>query len=322
MRDTRQSSPVMALLLAVAAAGMAVSAFFLPAGQDVTVSVLQSEWLSNVLALLTLLAVAVSLNYVNSNNFLFSSDSRLLYLPYLLAVLAFPGAISLTYSHLAAFLTVWTMYFTLMYVNSENHRPYYAFMAGLTSSMAALMLPPLLYVCAFIMLYVIFVRGQALARLLLSYLSAVALPWVYVSVWYGFFVEDGTFRQFLADYGGGLVPSLPELSEMDLQTAIYLSLLAVIGIRAVVYIVSRSHERNKAQKNAFGLSVALSVFILILELLFGGSLPPSSIIVAAVPFSFAVFDFLSNGRRIETNILLSLLLLAAVLLRVSEFLNF
>ena len=88
MRDTRQSSPVMALLLAVAAAGMAVSAFFLPAGQDVTVSVLQSEWLSNVLALLTLLAVAVSLNYVNSNNFLFSSDSRLLYLPYLLAVLA------------------------------------------------------------------------------------------------------------------------------------------------------------------------------------------------------------------------------------------
>ena len=96
------------------------------------------------------------------------------------------------------------------------------------------MLPPLLYVCAFIMLYVIFVRGQALARLLLSYLSAVALPWVYVSVWYGFFVEDGTFRQFLADYGGGLVPSLPELSGMDLQTAIYLSLLAVIGIRAVV----------------------------------------------------------------------------------------
>ena len=76
MRDTRQSSPVMALLLAVAAAGMAVSAFFLPAGQDVTVSVLQSEWLSNVLSLLTLLAVAVSLNYVNSNNFQFSSDSR------------------------------------------------------------------------------------------------------------------------------------------------------------------------------------------------------------------------------------------------------
>ena len=43
--------------------------------------------------------------------------------------------------------------------------------------------------------------------------------------------------------------------------------------------------------------------------------------MAAVPFSFAVFDFLSNGRRVETNVLVSLLLLAAVLLRVSEFLN-
>ena len=321
MRDARQSSPVMALLLAVVAAGMAVSAFFLPAGQDGTASVLQPDWLSNVLSLLTLLAVAVSLDYVNSNNFQFSSDSRLLYLPYLLAVLTFSGAISLTYSHLAAFLTVWTMYFTLMYVNSENHRPYYAFMAGLTSSIAALMLPPLLYVCAFVMLYVAFVRGQSLGRLLLSYLSAVALPWVYVSVWYGFFVEDGTFRQFLADYGGGLVPSLPVLSGMELQTAIYLSLLAVIGIRAVVYIVSRSHERNKAQKNAFGLSAALSIFVLALELLFGGTMTSLSVIVAAVPFSFAVFNFLSNGRRVETSLLLSLLLLAAVLLRVFGFLN-
>ena len=73
MRDARQSSPVMALLLAVVAAGMAVSAFFLPAGQDGTASVLQPDWLSNVLSLLTLLAVAVSLNYVNSNNFQFSS---------------------------------------------------------------------------------------------------------------------------------------------------------------------------------------------------------------------------------------------------------
>ena len=140
MRDTRQSSPIMTLLLAVAAAGLAVSAFFLPDVHECTVSIVQPEWLSNVLSLLTLLAVAVSLNYVNSNNFQFSSDSKLLYLPYLLAVMAFPGAITLTYCHLAAFLTVWTLYFTLMYVNGEYHRLYYAFMAGLVSSLSALLL--------------------------------------------------------------------------------------------------------------------------------------------------------------------------------------
>ena len=295
MRDTRQSSPVMTLLLAVAAAGMAVSAFFLPDVHECTVSIVQPEWLSNVLSLLTLLAVAVSLNYVNSNNFQFSSDSKLLYLPYLLAVMAFPGAITLTYCHLAAFLTVWTLYFTLMYVNGEYHRLYYAFMAGLVSSLSALLLPPLLYVCAFIMLYVIFVLI--------------------------FFRQPGALKGFLADFGAGLSPSLPAFSGMDILTAVYLSLLILIGIRAVVCIVSRSHERNKAQKNAFGLSAALSIFVLALELLFGGTMTSLSVIVAAVPFSFAVFNFLSNGRRVETSLLLSLLLLAAVLLRVFGFLN-
>ena len=321
MRDTRQSSPIMTLLLAVAAAGLAVSAFFLPDVHECTVSIVQPEWLSNVLSLLTLLAVAVSLNYVNSNNFQFSSDSKLLYLPYLLAVMAFPGAITLTYCHLAAFLTVWTLYFTLMYVNGEYHRLYYAFMAGLVSSLSALLLPPLLYVCAFILLYIIYLRGQDIIRLLLAYLSAVLLPWVYAAVWMIFFRQPGALKGFLADFGAGLSPSLPAFSGMDILTAVYLSLLGLIGIRAVVYIVSRSHERNKAQKNAFGLSAALSIFVLALELLFGGTMTSLSVIVAAVPFSFAVFNFLSNGRRVETSLLLSLLLLAAVLLRVFGFLN-
>ena len=62
MRDSRQSSPVMTLLLAVAAAGMAVSAFFLPDVHECTVSIVQPEWLSNMLSLLTLLPVAGSLN--------------------------------------------------------------------------------------------------------------------------------------------------------------------------------------------------------------------------------------------------------------------
>ena len=268
MRDSRQSSPVIKLLLAVAAAGLAVSAFFLPDVHKGVVSIVQPEWLSNVLSLLMLLAVAVSLNYVNSNNFQFSSDSKLLYLPYLLAVLTFPGSTTLTYCHLAAFLTVWTLYFTLMYVNGEYHRLYYAFMAGLVSSLSALMLPPLLYVCAFILLYIIYLRGQDIARLLLAYLSAILLPWIYVAVWMIVFRQPGALGDSLADFGAGLIPSLPAFSGMDIQAAIYLSLLVLIGIRAVVYIVSRDSERNKAQKNAFGLSAALSVIVLILELFF------------------------------------------------------
>ena len=322
MRDSRQSSPVIKLLLAVAAAGLAVSAFFLPDVHKGVVSIVQPEWLSNVLSLLMLLAVAVSLNYVNSNNFQFTSDSKLLYLPYLLAVLTFPGSTTLTYCHLAAFLTVWTLYFTLMYVNGEYHRLYYAFMAGLVSSLSALMLPPLLYVCAFILLYIIYLRGQDIARLLLAYLSAILLPWIYVAVWMIVFRQPGALGDSLADFGAGLIPSLPAFSGMDIQAAIYLSLLVLIGIRAVVYIVSRDSERNKTQKNAFGLSAALSVIVLILELFFSPEMTAGSVVMAAVPFSFAVYDFLTNGRRTETSFFLIVLLLLAVVVRVSEFLGF
>ena len=103
---------------------------------------------------------------------------------------------------------------------------------------------------------------------------------------------------------------------------IYFVLLSVMGMRVVVYVSTRGSERNKAQKNAFGLSAALSVIVLILELFFSPEMTAGSVVMAAVPFSFAVYDFLTNGRRTETSFFLIILLLLAVVVRVSEFLGF
>ena len=321
MRDARQS-PVMPVLFAVVAAGLLVSGFFLPGEGGGNTGIVGPLWLSHVLSVLVLLVTALSLNYVNSNSFLFTSDSKLLYLPYLVTVLAFPGTIHLTLYHLAAFLTVWTMYYALMYINGETHRVYYVFMAGLTSSTAAVMSPPLLYAGVLVLFYIFYRRAQDTLRVLTAYLSAMAVPWLYVASWIYIFGPEVSFGEFLSSFSQKLVPSLPSFSGLPVSYAVFVSVIVVIGLRTVIYAASRGMERNKAQKNAYGLSVALSVFMLVLELLFSWDISPLSVIVAAAPFSFAVFDFLSNGRRNETVIMLSLLLLSAVFFRVSEFLPF
>ena len=318
MRDSRQ--PVILIILsAVVVVGLAVSGFFIDSGGGGLVSPL---WLSHALSLVAMLVTVLSLNYVNSNNFLFTSDSRLLYLPYMLAVLAVPGCNELSIHHAAAFLTVWAVYYALMYVNSETHRLYYAFMAALVSSLSAMLLPPMLYTGAFLLLYCLWYRGQDAARLLLAFVSALILPWVYVAVWDYIFHPSSAFVDSLAAYGRSLVPSLPSFSGVGWKCMIYFVLLSVMGMRAVVYVSTRGSERNKAQKNAFGLSAALSVIVLILELFFSPEMTAGSVVMAAVPFSFAVYDFLTNGRRTETSFFLIVLLLLAVVVRVSEFLGF
>ena len=318
MRDSRQ--PVILIILsAVVVVGLAVSGFFIDSGGGGLVSPL---WLSHALSLVAMLVTVLSLNYVNSNNFLFTSDSRLLYLPYMLAILAVPGCNELSIHHAAAFLTVWAVYYALMYVNSETHRLYYAFMAALVSSLSAMLLPPMLYTGAFLLLYCLWYRGQDAARLLLAFVSALILPWVYVAVWDYIFHPSSAFVDSLAAYGRSLVPSLPSFSGVGWKCMIYFVLLSVMGMRAVVYVSNRGSERNKAQKNAFGLSAALSVIVLILELFFSPEMTAGSVVMAAVPFSFAVYDFLTNGRRTETSFFLIVLLLLAVVVRVSEFLGF
>ena len=114
--------------------------------------------------------------------------------------------------------------------------------------------------------------------------------------------------------------SLPEIGGMPLMDMIWAGFCLLLGLRAIVFVLARGRERNKAQKNAFGLSVALSVVCLLATVFCREYREPLSVIVTAVPFSFLVFDLFTNGRRIEAGLWISLLVLAAAAMRVSEFL--
>lgn len=315
MSEQRNSTVVVALL-AVCAAGLAVSGFFLPDWNGLSCSIVKPMWLSHILAGLSLLAIAVSLGYINSDCFIFSSDSRLLYISYLIAVLALPCSMTLTLCHIAALLLLWSIFYSLKYINSENHRIYYSFVAGLLSSVASIMVPQLLYAGIFLLLYCIYRRAQDIARLVLSFVSAVLVPWIYVISWIYIF-GDGDIAGFIGTYCSSL--SLPQFPETDIVEAVGMAFGIILGVRAVVFVVSMNRERNKAQKNSFGLSVALSVIVFVSGILYKSSVPPMFTAIAAVPLSFSVFDFLTNGRKSEVYIFIALFLLLSVSMRLSEF---
>lgn len=315
MGDQRKSA-LMTVLLVACTAGLAVSGFFLPEWNGVSCGIIGPQWLSHILAAVCLLATAVSLGYINSDCFVFSSDSRLLYLPYLMAVFALPCALTLTFCHVAALLQLWSIFYALRYVNSEDHRLRYSFIAGLLSSVSAVIVPQTVFAGVFLLIYCIYRRGQDVLRLVLSYISAAAVPWIYAVSWI-YISGIGSISGFFSDYGASL--ALPPFSRIGLSTAVCLGFAVLLGLRALAFVVSMNRERNKAQKNSFGLSVALSVVLLLTGILYRETLSPLFIAVAAVPFSFAVFDFFTNGRKFEVYLYLSFFLLLSVLARLLEF---
>lgn len=316
----RRTSPVLTILVPAAVLGLIVSYFFLPGGEMPETAFIRTEWLSILLAMVCLGATAVSLGLLNYSSFLFTSDTRLLYLPFLLTVLSIPGAMHLSVYHIAAFLMVWSIYFVTRYISSEHIQPAYAFGAVLLSGAASMTVPQLVYAQIYIFLYCLYMRGQSPMRYILSCIAAAAVPWIYVMAWCYISPLSLQSTEFLSHFREGMALSLPDTAGMPLTGMIWCGITLMLGIRAAVFVLSRSRERNKAQKNAFAFSVALSVVCLLAAVFCGGFQEPLSAMVTAVPLSFPVFDLFTNGRRIEVRLWVVLLILAAAAIRVSEFL--
>ena len=310
MRDSRTSA-ILNLTLGIVSAAMAVSCFFLPE-ENV-------PWLSSLLALLSLAAVAVSMGILNYSSYLFTSDTKRLFLPYLICVLSVPGIMDAGPFHIAALLTVWTMFLAAGYINSDRVRMDFAFGSVLIAGAASMAVPCLVYAQIVTVLYCLYVRNQEPLRYLLCILAGAGIPWLYVVVWSFIFPGLTDLGAFLGRYAHGMELSLPSFDGMTLPEMSWAVLLSLLVIRSLVFVIRRRRERNKAQKNAFGLSVALSVVMFLTVVFCGGLEEPLLLMSAGVPAAFAAYDLFINGRRAEAGAWLALLMLSAVAVRLSEF---
>lgn len=304
------------------ATALAFSSFFLPGTKEaaMTVSVVSPFWLSALSALLLLGIIAVFLTYVNSNCLQYSSKSMLLYGSYLLVVFSYHSAIVLTEYHIAVFLLLLSFYSMVRYVNEEQLRISYAFVAGLAISVASVLLPPLIWAVAYIFLNGIFKRNHNILRYILAFLSAVLLPWVYICAWGYIFSSEEAMA--IAE---GFFPSLAfsgiKIPEASAVVYGFAGLCVFIALRSVLMVLAQWRNKSMAQKNAFGLSAALSVLLLATYFLYGSALSPLFGIVAALPASFCVYALLAGGSRVETGLYVMLLSTYAVVLRVLQFLS-
>ena len=319
MRDKRKS-PLLIFLLAISVVALAVSYFFLPDGvAKPDTGLISIPWLSCAAALVCLAVTAASMGLLNYNDFLYTSDTKLLYLPYLLAALSVPGSMELSVWHIAALLILWAVFYAVRYLNSEQLRMDYIFGAMLMAGAASAIVPCLMYAQIFIFIHCLYRRGQEPLRHLLASLAGTALPWVCAAALAFFFPESFSIEGYAAFFRDGMALSLPSLSCMSVREMVWAGFGLVLGIRSVIFVLSRGRERNKAQKNSFGLSVALSVIFFLTAAFCEGLGTPLFIMPAAVPLSFVVFDLFTNGGRVEVGAWTILLLLLAAVNRILEF---
>ena len=90
----------------------------------------------------------------------YTSDTKLLYLPYLLAALSVPGSMELSVWHIAALLILWAVFYAVRYLNSEQLRMDYIFGAMLMAGAASAIVPCLMYAQIFIFIHCLYRRGQ------------------------------------------------------------------------------------------------------------------------------------------------------------------
>ena len=320
MRESRKS-PALSLLSAVVMTGLVVSYFFLPDSSSMHADgMVGTPWLSTLLAIVFLTAIAVSMGLLNYSSFLFTSDTKLLYLPYLIFVLSVPGSMDFGLWHIAALLTVLSMFYAAGYVNSERVRMDFVFGTVLTAGAASLMIPQLVYVQAFLFLYCFYMRGYSPFRYLLASVAGAAVPWLYLLSWSYVFPDSLIPADYLRGFRSAAALSMPEPGTMELSVMIWAGYAILLVLRSIFFVLSRNRERNKAQKNSFGLSVALSSVVILLTVFCGGLETPAFAMAASVPVSFVVFDLFTNGSRAEVNIWMVLLLIIATVQRMSEFL--
>lgn len=313
--------PFQSYLLLTVMVGLAVSCCFLPeASRDVSAGIVSLPWLSGLSAMLVLAAVAVSMGLLNYSSFLFTSDVRRLYLPYLITVLSIPGVTSFGWFHIAALLTVWAMFFAAGYVTSEKVRMDYAFGAAVMSGSASIMVPSMVYVEIFIFLYCVCVRSQHYIRYLLAFWAGAALPWLYAFVLGFVFPDSVSPADCVENLRQGMRLAFPTTDGLGTVAVVWYIFILVFAFRSAIFVLFNGRDRKKAQKNAFGFSVALSLIFLLTAIFCQGLGTPLFMMVAAVPVSFVTFDFLTNGRRGEVSLWITLLILLAVGGRVLDFL--
>lgn len=301
------------------AVAMLVSAFFIPEVFEnaMKVSVIDKTWLSALLSVLCMSFTVTLLGYVNASRLQYTSSSVLLYGMFGVLAFSFPESVVLTRYHLAIPMLLTALYFMLKYAGDEGTNVSSAFYSGLSVSLASVFVPQLVWVVACFFSSGLFRRGKDTLRFIVSFLTAVLVPWIYI-LSFGYLFPSSCLSGFAGQFFGMLPFGRPEFPEASPWVIAYAVLCLSIALRSILFVSTGHIEKNREQKYAFSFSASLSILMVAIYCLYSQSLSPMFGIVAALPSSFCVFAFVTKGNRFESAVYVSLLLVCAIMLRLFQ----
>lgn len=308
-------------MLMLLALFLAVTSFFVMSqgGTSLILGGINDE-LSHILSIIILTVIAISLSYVNSNCFLFTSDSGLLWGSYLAIAFMTSGISYFTEYHIGALLLLWSIYFIIKFLTEENYKPSLLFYSILGISVTSSMIPPMIFLLPVFFIFS-FSRGNgSWLKTLLTIIGGVLLPVLYIHC--DCFIRDaGTFTDYFNWYLASLSLSSFGFGRQPIIYAIYVFMIAILGIRSVISVIMTYGSKNRVQKVSSVVSLSMTFAMTVIYILYFSVASRLLGIILLVPLSFSIYDFYYNVGKKEGRTFLTIFIAISAALRIYELIN-
>jgi hypothetical protein len=268
---------------------------------------------SNMLALVFLSLSALSLYILNEKVMTIGSKGAVLPMMYLVFTLISPQAVYFSGASVAAFLIIWSVYYSIHSKNGEKE----FFLAGFFIASAAIFEPVVSLMIPFVILFSFSGRSFTL-RGLVTIIISVLIPFFFLlSLRYIFFQDALDFAEIFVDD----IVKIESISLIQKKIADYavlsvILLLSVLSLFSVLRYVNRYKIiKSMALNRFFAILISGSVILLLYPSIRDYFAP-----VIAVPVSVIITDALceqdkNTGKRVIFLIMIIFILIS----RIAEF---
>jgi len=241
-----------------------------------------SFWLSSLLSILFISAIAAFLSYLNRSIFLVSSDRLTLPLIFVLTSLSDADVLSFSVCHIVAFLTLSAIFFMLRFIAAEEHSGSDYFVWCLLISCSAYLVPQLIWLLIPGFFNALKSTRGRFFHFFLMTAAAVLLPVIYVCS-YQFVFSDGIWYDGVLDRASESVHFL--LPKEFPAISIFYSLVMGIVILSSVVIVLRKYEliRNTSLRKQSRFIFPYFFFMCVIFI--SGKVNTGMMMVFAIPWS-------------------------------------
>jgi len=264
--------------------------------------------LGSVLSSLGLLiAICISLYYVNDSFFLVTKNSERLPILYMSLVLLSPNVILFSKYHILALLLIWNLYFEVQYLTKETKSNGPLFIGITLLVISVLIDPVMLWLLIVILPYNLkLLRGFHFNYFIIIMGSIFLSLFWYIGVSFIIHPELETIKNLWINFSNKLTDIRIGDYNYKIYEVLLLCLIILIFILSRIKLLPRLKDSfNLGRNRAFKIASVYGIIILVLLIIYDSNFFSAASVLLFIPFVLLFFDYieLSIGK-IETRVLL------------------